>query len=141
MVLTNSTGKGGQQQLSFNPALCHTPSWQRHQAATSCALSPITQVKEGKKSKFRLAVADPKLGSAIQEATSIPCVCNDAMAEMTRGVRMHFTRFIGELKDQDLTKAQLGLAHSYSRSKVLSCCPHMSPRFHSMHFTCFIAEL
>jgi len=35
------------------------------------------QVKEGKKAKFKLGVYDPKLGSAIQETTSIPCIANE----------------------------------------------------------------
>lgn len=35
-----------------------------------------------------------------------------------RGVRMHFDRLIKGLKETDLARAQLGLAHSYSRSKV-----------------------
>ena len=40
------------------------------------------------------------------------------VVELLRGVRRHFARFVKELKDGDLEKAQLGLAHSYSRSKV-----------------------
>lgn len=35
-----------------------------------------------------------------------------------RGVRLHFDRLVKGLKDADLSRAQLGLAHSYSRSKV-----------------------
>lgn len=37
---------------------------------------------------------------------------------MIRGIRLHFSKFIKELKDGDLEKAQLGLGHSYSRAKV-----------------------
>ena len=40
------------------------------------------QVKAGKKAKFQLGVADPKLGSAIQEDTSLPCVCNEFTGEV-----------------------------------------------------------
>ena len=40
------------------------------------------QVKEGKKPKFKLGVADPKLGAAIQDETSIPCVCNEFTGEV-----------------------------------------------------------
>jgi len=40
------------------------------------------QVKEGKKAKFKLGVADPKLGAAIQDETSIPCVCNEFTGEV-----------------------------------------------------------
>jgi nucleolar protein 56 len=38
--------------------------------------------------------------------------------EMLRGCRMHLDRFVKGLKEGDLGKAQLGLAHSYSRAKV-----------------------
>ncbi len=41
---------------------------------------------------------EAKLGSAIQETTGIPCQCNEYIGEVLRGVRMHFTRFIGDLK-------------------------------------------
>ncbi|KAG0554392.1 hypothetical protein KC19_12G088000 [Ceratodon purpureus] len=78
----------------------------------------LPKVKAGKKSKVSLGVAEPKLGSAILEATSIPCQSNDYVNEFLRGVRFHFSRFIKDLKEGDIEKAQLGLAHSYSRSKV-----------------------
>jgi nucleolar protein 56 len=57
-------------------------------------------VKDSKKAKFQLGVAEPKLGSAIQEATSVPCVCNEFIGELLRGIRAHFTRFIDNLKDE-----------------------------------------
>jgi len=78
----------------------------------------LPKVKDVKKAGFKLGVAEAKLGSAIQEATSIPCECNELTGEVLRGIRAHFTRFVGDLADADLTRAQLGLAHSYSRAKV-----------------------
>ena len=45
-------------------------------------------------------------------------MCNDLTAELLRGVRVHATKFVSVLKPGDIEKAQLGLAHSYSRSKV-----------------------
>mmetsp|Transcript_68419 Transcript_68419/g.216524 ORF Transcript_68419/g.216524 Transcript_68419/m.216524 type:complete len:475 (-) Transcript_68419:16-1440(-) len=78
----------------------------------------LPKVKDVKKAKFKLGVNEPKLGSSIQEATSVPCICNDNIGEIIRGCRQHFTRFIKELKDADATRASLGLAHSYSRAKV-----------------------
>eukprot|EP00798_Chlamydomonas_sp_ICE-L_P015752 gene15752-21875_t len=78
----------------------------------------LPKVKDGKKAKYKLGVYDPKLGSAIQEQTSIPCMANDSVGEVLRGVRQHFTRFLDGLSDPDLKRAQLGLAHSYSRAKV-----------------------
>eukprot|EP00227_Mantoniella_beaufortii_P015945 CAMPEP_0197590590 /NCGR_PEP_ID=MMETSP1326-20131121/11528_1 /TAXON_ID=1155430 /ORGANISM="Genus nov. species nov., Strain RCC2288" /LENGTH=493 /DNA_ID=CAMNT_0043155705 /DNA_START=91 /DNA_END=1572 /DNA_ORIENTATION=+ len=78
----------------------------------------LPKVKDAKKAKFQLGVSDPKLGNSIVEQTAIPCVCNDHIGEIVRGCRMHFTRFLKALKDGDYEKAQLGLAHSYSRAKV-----------------------
>ncbi|GER48571.1 nucleolar family protein [Striga asiatica] len=74
--------------------------------------------KEGKKAKFSLGVAEPKLGSHIYEVTKIPCQSNEFVLELLRGIRLHFSRFIENLKPGDLEKAQLGLGHSYSRAKV-----------------------
>ncbi|OVA15409.1 Nop domain [Macleaya cordata] len=78
----------------------------------------LPKVKEGKKPKFSLGVQEPKIGSHIFEETKIPCQSNEFVLELIRGVRFHFDRFIKDLKPSDLDKAQLGLAHSYSRAKV-----------------------
>ncbi|KAJ7956074.1 nucleolar protein 56-like [Quillaja saponaria] len=78
----------------------------------------LPKVKEGKKSKFSLGVGDHKIGSHITEVTKIPCQSNEFVNELLRGVRLHFDRFIKDLKPGDLEKAQLGLGHSYSRAKV-----------------------
>ncbi|KAL3696135.1 hypothetical protein R1sor_010211 [Riccia sorocarpa] len=78
----------------------------------------LPKVKPGKKAKYSVGVSEPKLGSAILEATDIPCVSNNYVLEFLRGVRLHFRLFIRDLKEGDLEKAQLGLGHSYSRSKV-----------------------
>ncbi|XP_028766242.1 nucleolar protein 56 [Neltuma alba] len=78
----------------------------------------LPKVKEGKKAKFSLGVADPKIGSQIAELTKIPCQSNEFVGELLRGVRLHFDRFMKDLKPGDLEKAQLGLGHSYSRAKV-----------------------
>ncbi|KAL8097881.1 nucleolar protein 56-like [Apium graveolens] len=78
----------------------------------------LPKVKESKKPKFSLGVAEPKLGSHIFEVTKIPCQSNEFVLELLRGVRLHIDRFIENLKPGDLEKAQLGLGHSYSRAKV-----------------------
>ncbi|XWS37131.1 hypothetical protein CRYUN_Cryun19dG0017100 [Craigia yunnanensis] len=78
----------------------------------------LPKVKEGKKSKFSLGVAEPKLGSHISETTNISCQSGEFVLELLRGVKLHFDKFIKDLKPGDLEKAQLGLAHSYSRAKV-----------------------
>ncbi|XP_006650085.1 nucleolar protein 56-like [Oryza brachyantha] len=78
----------------------------------------LPKPKEGKKAKYSLGVVEPKVGSHISEVTGIPCQSNEFVQELLRGVRLHFDRFISELKKSDLEKAQLGLGHSYSRAKV-----------------------
>ncbi|KAG6541052.1 hypothetical protein Mapa_017539 [Marchantia paleacea] len=78
----------------------------------------LPKVKPGKKAKYSVGLAEPKLGSAILESTGIPCVSNNYVLEFLRGIRLHFRLFIKDLKEGDLEKAQLGLGHSYSRSKV-----------------------
>ena len=75
----------------------------------------------GKKTKWALGVMEHKLGQIIQEGLGITCKCDDFTAELLRGVRCHLPSFIKALKPGDLEKAQLGLAHSYSRSKVGRC--------------------
>lgn len=78
----------------------------------------LPKVKSSSKAKFTLGVSEAKLGSAIQEETKIPCECNEKTGELIRGVRYHFTTFIKGLSGSDMSRAQLGLAHSYSRAKV-----------------------
>lgn len=58
----------------------------------------LPTVKEGKKSKFTLGVSDPKIGSQIHEVTKIPCQSNEFVSELLRGVRLHFDRFVSDLK-------------------------------------------
>jgi nucleolar protein 56 len=68
--------------------------------------------------KYSLGVSDAKLGAAIHEELSAPCECNEKVLELTRGIRCHFERFVKGLKEGDAGRAQLGLAHAYSRGKV-----------------------
>ncbi|KAJ3685572.1 hypothetical protein LUZ61_014736 [Rhynchospora tenuis] len=71
-----------------------------------------------RKAKFSVGVSEPKIGSQISEVTKIPCQSNDFVLELLRGVRLHFVKFIKDLKPIDLENAQLGLGHSYNRAKV-----------------------
>lgn len=59
-------------------------------------------VKKRKKRKFNLGVAEPKIGMQIFEATKIPCQSNEFVLELLCGVRLHFHRFIKDLKVCDL---------------------------------------
>eukprot|EP00030_Apusomonadida_sp_AF-17_P000390 a174404_1229.p1 GENE.a174404_1229~~a174404_1229.p1 ORF type:complete len:569 (-),score=324.57 a174404_1229:25-1701(-) len=77
-----------------------------------------TMTAKAKAGSFELGVADPTLGGAIQDATGIKCVYNVTVRELLRGVRSHFDKYIPELRAGDIDKAQLGLGHAYSRSKI-----------------------
>ncbi|RWR74408.1 nucleolar protein 56-like protein [Cinnamomum micranthum f. kanehirae] len=78
----------------------------------------LPRVKEGKKPKFNLGVAEPKIGSQISETTKIPCLSNDLVLELFRGVWLHFNKFIMDLKQGDLERALLGLRLSYGHVNV-----------------------
>ncbi|GCB82184.1 nucleolar protein 56 [Scyliorhinus torazame] len=72
----------------------------------------------GKKKKVILGVADSKIGAAIQEDLGIQCQAGGVVAEIFRGVRLHFHSLVQGLTALSAAKAQLGLGHSYSRAKV-----------------------
>ncbi|XP_075711465.1 nucleolar protein 56 [Rhinoderma darwinii] len=71
-----------------------------------------------KKKKALLGVGDAKIGAAIQEELKITCQTSGAVAEILRGIRLHFHSLVKGLTAQSASKAQLGLGHSYSRAKV-----------------------
>ncbi|KAG3262956.1 nucleolar protein 56 isoform X1 [Ictidomys tridecemlineatus] len=71
-----------------------------------------------KKKKVLLGVGDPKIGAAIQEELGYNCQTGGVVAEILRGVRLHFHNLVKGLTDLSACKAQLGLGHSYSRAKV-----------------------
>lgn len=74
--------------------------------------------KSTKKSKVILGVSDSKLAMTVQESMGISCQHTGIVPEVIRGVRMHFYKLVKGLTDVSSSKAQLGLGHSYSRSKV-----------------------
>merc|ERR1711934_65139 len=89
-----------------------------HDYLSNFVSTTLPTAKSGKKSKFVLGVSEPKVGNAIQENLGVKCVCDDLSNELLRGIRLHFHTFIDGLESTDLDRAQLGLAHSYSRSRV-----------------------
>ncbi|KAJ8262942.1 hypothetical protein COCON_G00153990 [Conger conger] len=72
----------------------------------------------GKKKKTLLGVGDAKIGAALQEELGFSCQTGGVVAEILRGVRLHFHSLVKGLTAQAASKAQLGLGHSYSRAKV-----------------------
>ena len=74
---------------------------------------------EGKKVKgIELGVADRNLATSIVGELGIPCDTGETSQELIRGVRMHAEKMLKGMTEGDLARAQLGLGHSYSRSKV-----------------------
>jgi len=71
-----------------------------------------------KKTKVQLGISDAKIGSSIQEGCNIQCESGPAVLEICRGIRFHFHKLITGLTAATSGKAQLGLGHSYSRTKV-----------------------
>lgn len=65
-----------------------------------------------------LGVADAKLGAHITETLGIKCEVGNVISEILRGIRLHFANLVKGLTSQNVTVAQLGLGHSYSRAKV-----------------------
>ena len=79
---------------------------------------PVSK-KKSKTANFALGVMDPALATAIQESLSqVTCRADDTVREIVRGCRLHLDTFVKGLSDGASIKAQLGLGHSYSRSKV-----------------------
>ncbi|MGH0187193.1 UNVERIFIED_CONTAM: hypothetical protein FKN15_023925 [Acipenser sinensis] len=72
----------------------------------------------GKKRKVVLGVADGRIGAAAQEELGVTCQTGGVVAEILRGIRLHFHALVKGLTAQSASKAQLGLGHSYSRAKV-----------------------
>ncbi|MCI4386920.1 hypothetical protein PGIGA_G00068330, partial [Pangasianodon gigas] len=77
-----------------------------------------TNLPLGGKKKAVLGVADGKIGAALQEELDVSIQTGGVVAEILRGVRLHFHSLVKGLTAQAASKAQLGLGHSYSRAKV-----------------------
>lgn len=77
-----------------------------------------------KKLKDTLAVCDIKLAGAIKEKLSIPCVYDDSVLELMRGIREQLHQLLsGVSSEESLTSSHvgsmvLGLSHSLSRYKL-----------------------
>ncbi|KTF86438.1 hypothetical protein cypCar_00011394 [Cyprinus carpio] len=77
-----------------------------------------TNLPSGGKKKAMLGVSDAKLGAVLQEELNLSIQTGGVVAEIIRGVRLHFHSLVKGLTAQAASKAQLGLGHSYSRAKV-----------------------
>lgn len=73
-----------------------------------------------KKGKVALGVNENKLAGAISEALGLQTTTSKIVLELIRGFRAHFISFLKneEFTQDDLTKAQLGLSHAFSRNTI-----------------------
>jgi len=78
----------------------------------------LPATKSSKKQKFALGISDPKLGQEIFADCGITGSYNETTVELMRGIRTHFNKIIKKVNDEDIKRAQLGLGHSFSRSKI-----------------------
>ena len=87
--------------------------------AMTGALHNFLEMNLPKKAKsFSLGIVDPGLATAISDGLGVSCRSDDTVREILRGCRMHLDTFVSGLEGGNAEKAQLGLGHSYSRSKV-----------------------
>lgn len=105
---------------SAETALENMNSVTEHEVSDDLKTFLESNLPKGKKAKHQLGVIEPLLAQAIQENLSIPCKSDDTVRELTRGIRQHFTKFVKPLGNGLIEQAQLGLGHSYSRSKVFA---------------------
>ncbi|MCO5565920.1 hypothetical protein L7F22_019595 [Adiantum nelumboides] len=83
------------------------------------SLLTLNLAPAGKKSKgVTLGVSEKGLAGSIVSELNIQCDTSDRTLELIRGIRLHSEKMLKGLAEGDMTKAQLGLGHSYSRSKV-----------------------
>ncbi|KAI9885081.1 MAG: H(+)-transporting V0 sector ATPase subunit d [Watsoniomyces obsoletus] len=80
--------------------------------------SLLDTVKDEKKAS--LAVADPKLGNAINKLPSISLkpISDSSTSDLYRAIRTHLPSLIPGLLPQDIATMSLGLSHSLSRHKL-----------------------
>ena len=74
-------------------------------------VSNLPATKSSKKQKFLLGIAEPKFGQEIFSETGVTASYNESIEELIRGIRTHITKLLKKLSDEDMTRAQLGLAH------------------------------
>ncbi|KHJ48403.1 snoRNA binding domain protein [Trichuris suis] len=71
------------------------------------------------KKSVTLGVGDPKLGQAISsQFPTVKCLHTDAVPEVLRGIRYHFTKYCKKISGKAEFSAQLGLGHRLARAKV-----------------------
>lgn len=90
------------------------PEFLRHTLET-------TLPRPDRKHKIALGVSEKSLAGRIKDEFGYVCQpseTNVVVADLLRGVKMHFDKLVRQLNEGDLERAQLGLGHHYSRARV-----------------------
>jgi nucleolar protein 56 len=86
------------------------------------SLLELNLPKASKKHKVVLGVADRSLAGNIKnEFPGLECETGETseiVADMLRGIRQHAQKLLKQLQEGDVERAQLGLGHAVSRSRV-----------------------
>ena len=82
------------------------------------SLLELNLSKPSKGSSVVLAVSDSDLAGSIKAELNIQCDISRSSLDILRGIRQHAHKLLKGMQADDLTKAQLGLGHSYSRAKL-----------------------
>jgi len=64
-----------------------------------------------------LGIADANMGREIFDETGVTATTSDSVRELIRGIRTHFVKIMKKVEEEDVRRAQLGLGHSFSRTK------------------------
>jgi len=100
------------QSVAMGTCTDHLSTWLR---------SSLPKIKEGKKAKFELGVADVNFGASITKVAGVPCRVDDYVLHLLRSSRRHLPNLVEKntaFEATDLAKASVGLGHEYSRAKV-----------------------
>jgi len=65
-----------------------------------------------------VGILDPKLLQTVKEECGVKVSGGEMVQEICRGIRVHMSQLVKALEPKKENMAQLGLGHSYSRSKV-----------------------
>jgi nucleolar protein 56 len=66
----------------------------------------------------KLGILDAKLAINLSKKIKIKILANDEILELTRGIRLHFGKISKDFFYREIFKAQCGVAHLYSQSKM-----------------------
>ena len=90
-----------------------------HTGVVNDYLKAMLELKlPAKKANVVLGVSDRQLASSIKGGLGINCDTSERSLELIRGIRLHAEKLLKGLETGDVSRAQLGLGHAYSRGKV-----------------------